>query len=103
MKLTIIKETNTVVIDNVGYVVDCSALPARFHALQWNGTTGEVEYKPTTCDHCGVRSKKGNEFIKELGAYAAYVDAWGVAKEQAEAFAAQEAQKAMADAPRPEG
>ncbi len=99
MKLTIIKETDTVIIDDAGYVVDCSALPANFHALQWDGKSGEVEYKPMLCDHCGVRSKKGNEFIKELGPYTAYVEAWGEAKAKAEA----EVQKVMADAAGPEG
>lgn len=96
MRVTIIKETNTVVIDGEVHHVDCSSLPADFHALQWDGTHGEIEYCMTRCDHCGARSRKANEIISDASPYNAFVEAWKVAK--AEAIAAAEAAKAEAKA-----
>jgi hypothetical protein len=80
MIVTIIKDDNAVIIDGVHHKVDCSALSADFHALQWDGTTGEIEYRTVRCDHCGVRSKKSNQAISDLAPYQKYVDAWHVAE-----------------------
>ncbi len=90
MRVTIIKDDNKVLVDGVGYVVDCKMLPLDFHALQWDGAKGEIEFKAMRCSHCGARSKKGNEFITDLGPYTKYVDAWNV-------------ERAKADAARPKG
>jgi len=100
MQLTIIKGDNTVIVDGEGYKVDCTALPAGFHALQWDGDSGEVEYAMTRCDHCGARTKKGNEIISDVSQFQPYVDAWGVAKQiAAEARAKFEAeQRAIVEA-----
>jgi transcription elongation factor Elf1 len=84
MRVTIIKEDNTVLVDGERHTVDCSDLPADFHALQWSGFAGEVEYSATRCDHCGVRSKKGNVLITDVSPYQSYVDAWHEAKTKAE-------------------
>ena len=91
MRVTIIKDDNTVNVDGVRHDVDCGALPADFHALQWDGDAGEIEYRMTRCDHCSARSKKSNEFIRDLSPYQTYVDAWRVADTAAKVKAAQEA------------
>jgi hypothetical protein len=104
MRVTIIKDDNTVGVDGEFYTVDCSTLPADFHALQWQTVRGEVEYRMTRCEHCSARSKKGNVDITDMAPYQPYVDAWHVAKtaadaekaKQAEATAAQKAAKANA-------
>jgi len=96
MRVTIIKDDNRVIVDGESHAVDCSDLPADFHALQWVETHGEVEYGTVRCDHCGARSKKPNMPIIDSTPYHKYVDAWRVAK------AAAEAEKAKAaDAARP--
>lgn len=99
MRLTIVKDDNAVYIDGAAYGVDCSDLPAGFHALQWDGVRGEIEYATTRCDHCGARTKKGNELITDVAPYQKYVDAWSVAKAVAEAEAARVAaeQAALAE------
>ena len=87
MRVTIIKEDNRVVVDGESHTVDCSDLPANFHALQWYGDNGEIEHSTVRCEHCGTRSKKMNEPAADLGPYQKYVDAWRVAKAKAEADA----------------
>lgn len=84
MRVTIIKDDNTVLVDGVRQTVDCASLSADFHALQWDGTHGEVEYNMTRCTHCGARSKKGNELISSIAPYQKFVDAWAVAKAEAD-------------------
>jgi hypothetical protein len=79
MRLTIIPSDNFVLVDGVARTVDCSAIPANVHAVQWNGTSGEVEYKTLTCDHCGVRSRKANDAITSIEPYQKIVDAWHAA------------------------
>lgn len=89
MRVTIIKEDNAVYVDGVSQHVDCSDLPADFHALQWDGASGELEHSVTSCPHCGVRSKKGNEAVSDIAPYQKYVDSWYAAKTKAdEALAA---------------
>lgn len=103
MRVTIIREDNAVIVNGERHTVDCSTLPADFHALQSDGVTGEVEFTVTRCDHCGARTKKGNALISDLAPYAPYVDAWRAAKIAAdEAKAAAEAER-VANAAGPEG
>lgn len=80
MIVTIVRDDNVVIVDREAHTVDCSSLPADFHALQWDGQRGEIEYRALRCEHCGVRSKKGNEIISDLSQYQLYVDAWHAAK-----------------------
>lgn len=88
MRVTIIRDDNTVVVQGERHTVDCSTLPTDFHALQWDGASGEVEYRMVKCDHCGGRNKEPNLRISDLAPYQPYIDAWGVAKaEHAEAMA----------------
>lgn len=93
MRLTIIKDDNKVLVDGVARTVDCSSLPPDFHALQWDGAEGEVEYRMTRCDHCGARSKKGNVLVSELSPYQTYIDAWHVEDERVKAAETAEAEK----------
>jgi len=82
MRVTIIKDDNTVIIDGEARTVNCAALPEEFHALQWDGVRGEVEYRTLTCAHCSVRSKKPNATISDLSPYKAIVDGWHAAGPQ---------------------
>lgn len=45
MKITVIRDDNTVSIDGEGYSVDLSSLDSSIHAIQWHDTVGEVEMK----------------------------------------------------------
>ncbi len=67
MRLTIIKEDNMVYVDKVAKEVDCSDLPQDFHALQWNGESGWIEF---------VNNYKAPEQITSIEAYQKYIDAW---------------------------
>lgn len=88
MQVSIVKADNQVTVDGESRTVDCSTLPANFHALQWYGLAGDVEYAMMVCEHCGTRSKKPNATITDLTPYQPYVDAWAAAKAKAEAEAA---------------
>src|SRR5690242_16531323 len=113
MRVTIIRETNTVAVGGVAFEVDCSALPADVHAIQWDGESGEVEYSTTRCPHCSARSKKGNAVFTDFSEYQPYVTAWEqamklqqekdaeAARVAAEAKAAHEALKAPNAVPGP--
>lgn len=96
MRVSIIKDNGTVNVDGEAYAVDCTSLPADFHALQWDGTSGEIEYRMTVCSHCNARSKKPNLFINDMTAYLPYVDAWTVSKEAARVAAAEAQAEAAA-------
>jgi len=67
MHLTIIKEDNMVYVDKMAKNVDCSDLPEDFHALQWNGKSGWVEF---------VDNYKSPENINDITAYQQYIDKW---------------------------
>lgn len=94
MRVTIVKDDNIVIVDGEACAVDCSQLPTNFHALQWSGEHGEVEYASVRCNHCGGRSKKANEVVFDLAPYQPYVDAWQLAKAAAEAKALEAANAA---------
>jgi len=72
---TILVSTDAVIINDMSRTVDCSALvPARTHAVQWDGSAGHIEfYNPP-----GLASEdvKLNEPLTSMGAYQSYVDAW---------------------------
>lgn len=106
MQVIIVKSENVVAVDGVQRYVDCSALPANFHALQWDGAEGEIEYRSMICDHCGVRSKKPNEKVSDLAPYDALLKAWSIentrvleerAKAEAERKAQEEAERKAAE------
>ena len=64
--LTIIKDDNNIAKDGVWRVIDCSVLASNVHAVQWNGSTGHVEYNDGTV----------NETISDISAYDSLVTAW---------------------------
>lgn len=68
---TIIKKDNTVYINYIAKTVDCSALPADFHALQWDSDkkTGWIE--KINLDGATI-----NEPIDNIDAYQFYFDEW---------------------------
>lgn len=105
MRVTIVSDDNAVIVNGERHTVDCSSLPADFHALQWNETKGEIEYRLVQCDHCGARSKKGNEFITDLSPYMKFVDAWqaALAAHEAQVAAALAAHEAEAEKAKTEG
>ena len=73
MRLTIIKEDNGVYVDGEFLSVDCSELPSNFHALQWNGLSGHIEF---------VNNIKPPEPISDVTPYQIYIDRWNIAKEE---------------------
>ena len=83
MHLTIIKADNAVGIDGKFLTVNCSALPADFHALQWTGPEsgvggdGEAEWNGNP--------KPENTQVTDLSEYYAYVEAWYAEKARIEA------------------
>lgn len=101
MRVTIIRDDDRVVVNGESHTVDCSGLPVDVHALQWDGTRGEIEYRLMTCDHCGGRSKKPNEVISDVSQYRPYVDRWNVVKKADDAAKAAAEEKVRADASGP--
>jgi hypothetical protein len=91
MRVTIIKEDNIVTVDGESFTVDCSGLPVNFHALQWYGNHGEVEYAPFQVER--QWHKDPNITVADLALYQPYLDAWAAAKLAAE--------KVKADATQP--
>lgn len=64
-KITIVKDDNIVIVDGVNRTVDCSGEAANLHAVQWNGSSGEVEYNDGT----------PNATIDSISAYQSLIDA----------------------------
>ena len=82
-KVTIVKDDNLVFVDGVPRIVDCSGEASNFHAVQWDGSTGEVEYNDGT----------PNATIDSISAYQSLIDAHAAAapveQNEAEWLAAQ--------------
>ena len=85
MNITIIKEDNVVVVDGEAMNFDF-ILDNNIWAIQWNGTTGEVEYKDNT----------PNLEITSFDEYQYLVDGFNTEKQRLEDVAAQEAADAEA-------
>lgn len=79
MRVTIIKSDNAVYVDGHALGVDCSSLPPNFHALQWYGTWGEIEYNAN-----GVHS---NRRITDITPYMEWINKHAETKAQLEAAA----------------
>lgn len=75
MRLTIIPEDSTVIINGRRFDIDCSALDSTIHAVQWNGERGHIEYKDTPG---GI--KPINTSITDVELFAPLVAAWEDAK-----------------------
>ena len=97
MRLVIIDQENNMMqvgIDGLFYSdLEGSQLSDSIHAVQWDGDSGEVEYKdPTTGD------MTHNEDIASIDAFQFAIDAWDAAKAEEEAaIAAAEAEAAEAE------
>ena len=69
--LTIIKDDSFVSVDGFGlFGIDCSSLASNVHAVQFDGTNGEVEYNDGT----------NNLSITAISNYSAITDLWTSAK-----------------------
>lgn len=67
MRLTIIKDDGVVGVDGVFKTVDLSGLDAAIRAVQWDGTTGHLEF---------YDDQLANLLIGDITAYQPFVDAW---------------------------
>lgn len=69
-RLTIIKSDNAVGIDGVFLKIDCSSLPANFHAMEFfeETSSGNVQYSGNP--------RPPNIEITEIGEYASFFDTW---------------------------
>lgn len=78
MKLSIIPDDNTVVIDGERFEIDCADLLAQgIHAVQWGwfGERGHIEFKSAEDG-----SKPENELFDDLERFQPLIDAWRAAK-----------------------
>ena len=73
--LTIVPDDKVISVDGVSVVCDFE-IDSDIHAVQWNGTTGHVEWKPFA----------GKEQLKlsNIGDYQSYIDLHGVKKAEQE-------------------
>lgn len=72
MRLTIIPSDTFCAVDGVGYNgVDMSSLVEGIHAIQWNGTTGWVEYADRSDG-----SKPANQEIDNIEQFSLVIEAW---------------------------
>lgn len=72
MRLTIIKDDGAVGIDGVFKKVDLSSLSAGIRVVQWDGTSGHLEF---------YSDVSPNLPINNIDAYQVYVDAWSLPPE----------------------
>tara|TARA_R110000822_G_scaffold2851_1_gene13215 strand:- start:2578 stop:3000 length:423 start_codon:yes stop_codon:yes gene_type:complete len=79
--ISMCKVDNAVSIDGNGQEVDLSGLASNIWAIQWNGSSGEIEYTDGTA----------NETISDMSPYSAYTDAHATAKATEDAAIAAEA------------
>ena len=64
--LTIVRQDSAVTVDGVGLGgIDCTSLASNIHAIQFDGTNGEIEYN----------DGKVNEAITSISAYSTITDA----------------------------
>ena len=71
MKLTVVTSDLTVIKDNEAYIVaDLSHLDKNIHAIQWQDTTGEIEYIDNT----------PNLFINDITPFNQCITDWETAK-----------------------
>lgn len=83
MQLTIIQHGGVVVVDGVAYSgLALPQLSNTIHAVQWDGTSGEIEHKdPVT------NKMTANEPIDSIEQFQFAIDAWNAAAAAAQADA----------------
>tara|TARA_B000000475_G_scaffold268767_1_gene261747 strand:+ start:315 stop:731 length:417 start_codon:yes stop_codon:yes gene_type:complete len=79
--LTIVKDDKWVKVDGVGLTLDAVDLPANVHAVQWDGSTGHIEYNDGTA----------NETISSIDAYSTITNDHATKKAANDAADAEEA------------
>jgi hypothetical protein len=95
MRVTIVADDDTVLVDGKPQAVDCKQLVTEGkHAVQWYGAFGEVEFRSELNAEKREVTRKANEKITDIAPYQSYIDAWnvenakqGAAKKQADAKA----------------
>lgn len=92
MKVTIVMEDELVIVEGVAYKVDLRDLPPYLHAIQWNGSYGELEFRADKA----TGKKLPNISFTDFSPFEYLVGRWRVQKAHAE-IKLQE-QKAMAEA-----
>ena len=85
MNVGIVKEDKVVMVDGEGMNFDF-VLPTNVWAIQWNGTTGEIEFNDGS----------PNEVITDFSAYQSLVDGHATEKQRLADVATQEATDAEA-------
>ena len=85
MNVCIVKEDKVVMVDGEGMNFDFD-LPSNVWAIQWNGTTGEIEFNDGS----------PNEVITDFSAYQSFVDGHATEKQRLADVATQEATDAEA-------
>ena len=85
MNVCIVKEDKVVMVDGEGMNFDFD-LPSNVWAIQWNGTTGEIEFNDGS----------PNEDITDFSAYQSLVDGHATEKQRLADVATQEATDAEA-------
>ena len=68
MRVTIIRDDSVVGVDGVFRRVDLSALTANIRAVQWNGTSGHIEYDDTA-----------NTLLTNITEFQSFLDSWKAA------------------------
>jgi hypothetical protein len=68
MRLTIIRDDSAVGVDGVFRRIDLSSLRANVRAVQWNGTSGHIEYDDTA-----------NTLFTNIAEFQSFVDLWKAA------------------------
>ena len=71
-KVTIIADDGKVGVDGVFRQVSLAGLDPDIHAVQWDGTAGEIEYRRGT--------NKANEIITQFNQFAAFETRWFAAE-----------------------
>jgi hypothetical protein len=93
MRVTIIVDDDTVLVDGKPQKVDCKSLARDgFHAVQWYDKIGEVEYRSEIDFDTAKLARQPNETITDFAPFQSYVDEWEI--ENANAI-----EKAKATAP----
>jgi hypothetical protein len=93
MRLTIIPDDKAVYVDGEAMDgLDMSSIDPTIHAVQWDGTRGEIEYRSVVCSSCHGVSRKPNSIFTDVTPYQPFVDAFNVEKAARAATAAAEAE-----------
>jgi hypothetical protein len=92
MRVTIIADDDTVLVDGEPQKVDCSQLfRDGIHAVQWYDKIGEVEYRAEIDFDTATLTREPNATITDLSPFQSYVDEWE--SENAKAIKKQQKQK----------